>query len=106
MGCVVPGEIADLDAPLGRLAIAKIAVIAMGLEVKTGMSPFDDIDDPYALTLYEANIITGEIQGSRRIYNPYGNVTRAEMSAIVSRLRGIPRPTIPPGPGTSAGATS
>ncbi|MDE7220080.1 MAG: S-layer homology domain-containing protein [Oscillospiraceae bacterium] len=95
MGCVVPGEILDLDAPIGRLAIAKIAAIAMQLELKTGISPFADIDDTYALTLYEAGIITGEIQGGQRLYNPYSNVTRAEMSAIVSRLRSYSTPNDP-----------
>lgn len=95
MGCTDPGEITDLDLPIDRLTIAKIAVIAMGLEVRTGVTPFDDVDDPYALTLYEAGIITGEIQEGRRIYKPDASITRAEMSAIVSRLRGYSVPNDP-----------
>ena len=95
MGCVAPGEIVNLDQPIGRLTIAKIAVTAMGLELKTGPSPFSDIDDPYALTLYEARVITGEVTGSQRYYKPYDGITRAEMSAIVSRLRSYSEPNDP-----------
>lgn len=95
MGCLAPGEITDLDAPIGRLSIAKVAAIAMGLELKTGPTPFADVDDTYALTLYEARIITGEIVGNQRNFNPSGSITRAEMSAIVSRLRGYSVPNDP-----------
>lgn len=95
MGCTAPGEILDLDAPIGRLTIAKIAAIAMGLELKSGATPFADIDDTYALTLYEAGVITGEILDTQRYFNPYGSITRAEMSAIVSRLRSYSAPNDP-----------
>ncbi len=95
MGCVAVGEIANLDAPIDRLTIARIAVIAMDLELKSGVSPFADVDDPYALTLYEAGVTTGEIEGSVRFYRPDSAISRAEMCAIVSRLRSYSAPNDP-----------
>lgn len=87
LGCVVPGEIVNLDEPVNRLLIARIAAIAMGLQPVAGVSPFADLDDGYALALYEAGIITGDTVGDQRFYFPADGITRAEMSAIVSRLR-------------------
>ncbi len=95
MGCVLPGEISNLDAPIDRLTIARIAAIAMGLEGKEGPSPFVDVSDAYALTLYEAGVITGEIEGSQRYYRPDSGINRAEMCAIVSRLRNYSKPNNP-----------
>lgn len=81
-------EISNLDEPINRLTIARIAAIAMGLQPVAGVTPFVDLDDGYALALYEAGIITGDTVGSQRFYNPESGITRAEMSAIVSRVRG------------------
>ena len=60
LGCVTPGGITDLDAPIDRLSIAGIAAIAMGLQPVTGPTPFADVDNGYTLALYEAGIITGD----------------------------------------------
>ena len=87
LGCVMPGELGNLDAPIDRLSIARIAAIAMGIQPVSGATPFVDVDDGYALALYEAGIITGDTNGSQRFYNPASGITRAEMSAIVSRVR-------------------
>ena len=59
----------------------------MGIQPVSGATPFVDVDDGYALALYEAGIITGDTNGSQRFYNPASGITRAEMSAIVSRVR-------------------
>lgn len=95
LGCVMPGEIYDLDAPIDRLSIARIAAIAMGLGQVDGLSPFADVDDGYALALYEAGVITGDTAGSQRFYHPLDGITRAEMCAIVSRLRAYQTPNNP-----------
>lgn len=95
LGCVMPGEISDLDAPIDRLSIARIAAIAMGLGQADGPSPFADVDDGYALALYEAGVITGDTAGSQRFYHPLDGITRAEMCAIVSRLRAYKTPNDP-----------
>lgn len=95
LNCVLPGEIPDLDAAIDRILIARIAAIAMGLQPSAGASPFVDVDDPYTLALYEAGIITGDTVGSERFFNPYKSITRAEMSAIVSRVRNYSPPNNP-----------
>lgn len=95
LGCVIPGEIVDLDAPIDRLSIASIAAIALGLQPVTGPTPFADVDNGYTLALYEAGIITGDTSGSQRFYNPGGRITRAEMCTIVSRIRGYETPNDP-----------
>ena len=95
LGCVTPGGITDLDAPIDRLSIAGIAAIAMGLQPVTGPTPFADVDNGYTLALYEAGIITGDTAGSQRFYNPGGSITRAEMCTIVSRIRGYKTPNNP-----------
>lgn len=95
LGCVMPGEIPDPDAPIDRLSIARIAAIAMGLGQADGPSPFADVSDGYALALYEAGVITGDTAGSHRFYHPLDGITRAEMSAIVSRLRAYKTPNDP-----------
>ena len=87
LGCVAPGEILSLDNQIDRATIARITAIAMGLELKTGTSPFADIDDTYTLTLFEAGIITGDTEGGHRYFKPYEGITRAEACAIVSRVR-------------------
>lgn len=88
LGCVEPEEIEDLDGAISRGLIARIAAVAMGWEWREGLSPFADIDTGYALTLYEEGIITGEISGGQRWFFPDESISRAEMSAIVSRISG------------------
>lgn len=95
LGCVTPGGIADLDAPIDRLSIAGIAAIAMGLQPAAGPTPFSDVDNGYVLALYEAGIVTGDTSGSQRFYNPGGSITRAEMCTIVSRINGYETPNDP-----------
>ncbi len=87
LGCVLPGEIQNLDGGIDRAAIARITAIAMGLELKSGESPFTDFDDPYTLTLFEAKIIEGDTVEGLRYFYPLSGITRAEACAIVSRVR-------------------
>jgi len=86
LGCVLPGEITDLESPISRLAIARITAAALGLEARAGASPFADVDDGSALALYEEGILNGAVSGGRRYYNPDNAINRAEMCAIVSRV--------------------
>ena len=86
LGCVYPGELADLDGTIGRLTIARIAAIAMGLEPRVGASPFADIDDGYTLALYEEGILNGTILSGQRYFQPDNSINRAEVCAIVSRI--------------------
>lgn len=88
LGCVLPGEFtaAELDNPISRLTIARIACSAMGLLPRSGASPFADVDDGCALTLYEEGIFEGSVSSGRRNFSPDGDITRAEACAIVSRI--------------------
>jgi len=88
LGCVYAGEIVDLDGPISRLTIARIAAVAMNLQPRTGMSPFADIDDGYTLALYEEGILNGTAVGGLRYYYPNDGINRAEVCAIVSRISG------------------
>ena len=86
MGCLAPGEIQDLDSPISRLVIARVAAVAMGLEERTGASPFADVDSVYTLALYEEGILNGTVLGGQRYYYPDSSINRGEVCAIVSRI--------------------
>lgn len=86
IGCVAPGEIADLESPISRLAIARITASALGLAPRSGASPFADVDDGCTLALYEEGILNGTVSGGKRFYNPDNGINRGEMCAIVSRV--------------------
>ena len=86
MGCLAPGEIQDLDSPISRLVIARVAAVAMVLEERTGASPFADVDSGYTLALYEEGILNGTVLGGQRYYYPDSSINRGEVCAIVSRI--------------------
>lgn len=88
LGCVYPGELVDLESPVSRLSIARIAAVALGLEGRLGPTPFADVDDVYTLVLYEEGILNGTILGGQRFYYPNDGINRAEVCAIVSRISG------------------
>ena len=87
LGCIAPGEVLDLNGEIDRATIARITAIAMGLELKTGVSPFADIDDLYTLALFEAKIIEGDTVDGHRYFYPDVGISRAQACAIVSRVR-------------------
>ena len=78
-----------LNDPVTRQQIAEIAVGAMKLQrTKTGASPFADTSDPSALILYDHSVITGiRDKSGKLVFNPGGKLTRAEISAIIWRLK-------------------
>ena len=86
LGCLTPGEVQDLDSPISRLVIARVAAVAMGLEERTGASPFADVDSGYTLALYEEGILNGTVLGGQRYYYPDSSINRGEVCAIVSRI--------------------
>ena len=86
LGCLAVGEIQDLDSPISRLTIARVAAIAMGLEPRTGASPFADADSGYLLTMYEEKILNGTVVGRSRYFYPDDSINRAEVCAVVSRI--------------------
>ena len=108
MGCLAPGEIQDLDSPISRLVIARVAAVAMGLEERTGASPFADVDSGYTLALYEEGILNGTVLGGQRYYYPDSSINRGRSapSSPGSSTGSPARTTTPPSPATSPTAIS
>lgn len=79
--------LSSLDEPILRLDVAVLAARALRLAQSFSGSPFADANDGYATALYEAGILTGSVSGGETVYHPGDSLTRAELSAIVWRLR-------------------
>ena len=82
-GIIIRGDITDLDVPITRAMVAKIAANALGLERLNQDNPFKDTTSENALALYDYGIITGYEDGT---FRPKGQLTRAELAAIVWRI--------------------
>ena len=77
-------EIGDLDEPMARGVVAKLAARALGVEASDGVSPFADVDDGLLTALYELGIITGSTaENGDTVFLPDQSITRAEISVIV-----------------------
>lgn len=81
-------ETASLDAAITRGMIAKLAAAAMNLSAPSKTGVFADTSAGYVLALYNAGIIQGskDAKGALHFY-PNNTISRAELSAIVYRLR-------------------
>lgn len=77
----------DLNSAVVRLDIASLTANALKLSDPTITSPFDDTTDQAAISLYEANIMQGSYADGTRLFKPADTITRAEISAIVSRIK-------------------
>lgn len=82
-GIIVRGEITDLDVPISRGLMAKIVAKSMKLSRLYDHTVFTDTTDEYVATLYDFGISDGYPDGT---FRPTKNLTRAELSAIVSRM--------------------
>ncbi len=85
-GMIEPG-ITDLDAPVSRLTVARIAARALGLADAEGVSPFADTEDGAVLALYRAGIVSGSYVGGTLVYQPESSIIRAEISTIIWQIR-------------------
>ncbi len=77
----------SLDAPIRRVDVAYLAARAIGFGQVFTDSPFADSDDGYAAALYEIGVLTGIREHDEMHLYPSKPLTRAEVSAIVWRLR-------------------
>lgn len=78
----------NLDAPITRLAYAQLAARAMGLQLVDLASPFADTDSAAVLALWEAKVIEGSFDHmGHRVFHPQESITRAELSAVLWRIR-------------------
>ncbi len=76
----------DLNTPVTRLYICTLVAKALGLEPAEGGSPFADLDDGYVTALYQEGLISGSEEGGKLLFNPNGNLTRSEISAIICNI--------------------
>ena len=86
----------SLNDPVTRQQIAEIAVRTMKLQrTGSGASPFSDTADQNALILYDHGVITGiENKAGKLVFNPGGQLTRSEISAIIWRLKQLKPVTV------------
>ncbi len=81
------GEAQSLDSSASRLLIAHLAANALGLEPSED-TPFSDCDDPLVSALFATGVITGSDGADGTvIYRPNETITRAEVAALIYRLR-------------------
>ena len=79
--------LSNLDRPITRLSIARLATRSMGYGQSFNDSPFLDVDDGYATALSELNIMAGsKNENGELVFYPENLLTRAEISAIVWRI--------------------
>ena len=83
-GYLTAEEIGDLDQPMERHLVAKLAANALGVTPSESRSPFADVDDGLLTALYELGIITGSTdEAGETVFLPDQPITRAEISVIV-----------------------
>lgn len=88
-------DISDLDIPMSRALTAKLAANALGISRTDKSKKFTDTDDDYVCALSEIGIIGGYPDGS---FKPKNSLTRAELSAICSRIYTYLKPVTAPAP--------
>lgn len=77
------GDITDLDVPITRAMMAKLAANSMGLERLYDGDAFSDTGNLYAAILADHGITNGYEDGT---FRPDRSLTRAELSTIVWRI--------------------
>ena len=88
-GYLTEEEIGDLDAPMARILVAKLAARALEIEPLEGESPFADVEDEYLNALYDMGIITGSEVDGETVFLPDQPITRAEISVIVWQVERV-----------------
>ena len=88
-------DISDLDVPMTRGLVAKLAANALGLTADGMTGTFTDTDSSYVEALYASGIVDGYPDGT---FRPGASVTRAEIAAIVHRIYNSREPVEPVDP--------
>ena len=87
-GFIDQNEYNAADRAATRLQVAHIAAKCAGLQKARHMeNPFADTQDGYVLELYKVGVLTGSVEGDKRVFKPDTSISRAEMCAIVWRVR-------------------
>ena len=82
-----PAALANLDAPITRRNVARLAALALGFGQSFAASPFVDADDGFVTALAEIGVLEGSVEDGQTVYRPEASLTRSEVSAVVWRLR-------------------
>ena len=77
----------DLDQPILRVDVAQLAAKAIGFGQSFSDSPFADVDDGYVTALAEVDVFTGSTAHGESVFYPNEPLKRAEVAAIIWRLR-------------------
>lgn len=77
----------DLNAPITRVNVARLAAGALGFAQSFASSPFTDIDDGFVTALAEIGVLEGSVEDGNNVFHGDRHLTRAEVSAIVWRLQ-------------------
>ena len=86
-GFMTAAEGKDLDKPISRFLIARIAALALELPESSTETPFADTADGYVLSLYDAGIVSGSIDAEGNLaYMGESNIIRSQITAIVWRM--------------------
>lgn len=85
-GIIDHGEITDLDIPISRQLMAKVAANSLHISRVYDFQPFSDTSDAYVLALYDYDITNGYTDGT---FRPTRSLTRAELAAIVWRIEAL-----------------
>ena len=79
--------LSELDEPIRRADVAELAAKAIGFGQSYADSPFADTDNGFAIALSEIGVLNGIPEHGKSYFYPDKSLTRAEVSAIVWRLR-------------------
>ncbi len=84
----LPGELLNApDTPIKRVDVARLAAKAIGFGQSYADSPFVDTKNGYAVALAGIGVLNGITEKGESHFYPDKLLTRAEVSAIVWRLR-------------------
>ncbi len=87
LGFMTAAEGKDLDAPITRHLVARLAALALELPESETETPFADTDDPYVLSLYDVGIVSGNVDATGElVYMGESNIIRSQITAIIWRM--------------------
>lgn len=86
-GYLPEGSAPDLNAAITRGDLADLCAPALELTEKPAGTPYSDSSRESALLLYAAGIMEGSIEGGERVFKGDKNLSRAEICAVLTRMR-------------------
>lgn len=82
-GWITSTECKNLNAPINRLAVAKLTAKVLGISASSGSSPFVDVTNGVTTALYEKGIMIGSLnEKGQYVFKPNSYLSRAELCVI------------------------